>query len=29
MRSGLNTLEYKVLERKNLHKIVELIKVEI
>ena len=26
---GLNTLEYKVLERKELHKIVELIKVEI
>ena len=26
---GLNTLEYKVIERKELHKIVELIKVEI
>lgn len=27
--SGLNTIEYKILERKELHKIVELIKVEI
>ena len=29
MSSGLNNLEYKVLERKQLHKIVELIKVDI
>lgn len=29
MSSGINTLEYKITERKNLHKIVELIKVEI
>lgn len=27
--SGLNTIEYKIIERKQLHDIVELIKVEI
>lgn len=26
---GINTVEYKIIERKELHKIVELIKVEI
>ena len=29
MSSGLNNLEYKIIERKELHKMVELIKVEI
>lgn len=29
MSSGLNNLEYTILERKMLHDIVELIKVEI
>jgi hypothetical protein len=29
LSSGLNTLDYKIIERKNLNKIVELIKVEI
>jgi hypothetical protein len=27
--SGLNNLEYTVLERKNIHEMVEIIKVEI
>ena len=29
MSSGLNNLEYTVIERKNIHEIVELIKVDI
>lgn len=29
MNSGLNTLEYNILERKMIHNIVEMIKVEI
>ena len=29
MSSGLNTLDYKIVKRKELHKIVELIKVDI
>lgn len=29
LSSGLNTIEYKIIERKQLHDIVELIKVEI
>lgn len=29
MNSGLNTIEYNILERKQLHMIVELIKVDI
>ena len=29
MGSGVNNLEYTILERKNIHDMVELIKVEI
>ena len=29
MSSGLNNLEYTIIERKNIHDIVELIKVDI
>ena len=29
MKSGLNNLEFKIIERKKLHNIVELIKVSI
>jgi len=29
MGSGLNNLKYTILERKNIHDMVELIKVEI
>jgi len=29
MSSGLNNLEYTILERKNIHDYVEIIKVDI